>query len=272
MFVTLTHPKRRDVDEGPGAAVTRLLAEWRKLSNRRPFKAAVLGYVRATEVTYSQRGYSGWHAHLHLVLEVQRDLRPSDVQRLITALWSEIADADRNAQNFQPLTSDRLGQVVKYITKPFELPDALAPTFFDEMKGRKLISGSGTWRDYAKHDADFEAAPGWIPQGSHVAELVDAAADETRSWVFRWLERDDGVPRPVCPWRDPEPDEAVRCVSMPVRAAWLALARDPRPVQVRSKATRSGALDPGEAPAALRQQREVGASVAAPAEGARAGP
>lgn len=272
MFVTLTQRKRGIRQESPGAAVTRLLLAWRKLTNRRPFKVAVQGYIRATEVTFSPRGgWPGWHAHLHLVLELGPELRRSDVERYIRHAWCELVDGDDQAQNFQTLTETRLGQVVKYITKPFELPDDLAPTFFGEMKGRRLISGAGTWRDFTKHDDDdYQAAPGWIPQASHVSELIDAAEDPRRLWTFQWLATEKG-PRPVCPWREPGPDEVVCQRQLPTGDAWVRLAEDLRSVTLRCKSPARSALDPGETPAAERQRSGGGVSPAVPV-GARAGP
>lgn len=251
-FVTLTHPKRSLRTEGPGAATTRLLDEWRKLTNRRAFKTAVLGYVRAVEVTYSKRGFPGWHAHIHVVLEIHAEIERVRIEQVIRRMWCSIVGGDEKAQNWQRLSHDRLGQVVKYVTKPFELPEHLAPTFFDEMKGRRLISAGGTWKDFPKHDEDFQAAPGWIPQSAHVAELADMAGREGGIWVFQWLVTEEG-PKGVCPWRQPDEDELVCQRAMDASQAWCALKKDPRPVPARVKAPRSGALDPGESIAAAEK-------------------
>jgi hypothetical protein len=228
-----------------------LLKEWRKLTNRRPFKSAVLGYVRAVEVTFSKRKFAGWHAHLHVVLEIHPGIERRRAQQVIRRMWCSIVGGDDKAQNWQRLDAHQIGQVVKYVTKPFELPDALAPTFFDEMARRRLITAGGTWRDFPKHDRDFRAAPGWIPQSSHVAELADSAGDDS-AWTFQWVQTEDGVSG-VCPWRKPDVGEMVCQRSMSAREAWCALKADARPVTARCKAPRSGALDPGEAKAALRR-------------------
>lgn len=240
-FVTLTHPKLAFDVESPGAAVSRLLAEWRKLTNRRPFRRMVQGYVRAVECTFSKKGRrevspgvwkhvkeTGWHAHLHIVLELEHGFSDWEASRDIRAAWCGIAGADEHAQNWQALSKAKLGQVAKYITKPFELPDAHAPTFFDEMKGRRLVQGGGTWRDFTKHEDPPDHS--WVPQGLHVAELIDKAK-RGDAFVFRWKVDEDGVTRPV--EYGARMDEATVARGMPAREALRILLEDGRPVSKR---------------------------------------
>lgn len=197
-FVTLTH--RKALAEGPGEATTRLLGEWRRLWRRAAIGGAwrrrdgakvwrpgvAQGYVRAVECVWSAAGrktapngatyvtrHDGWHAHLHVVLELADGVSQEEAERAVVGAWLEIADGEAWCQRWQPLTPTRIGQVAKYITKPFELPDHLAPTFFREMGSRRLIESGGTWKE-ATRDAPRGDLPEsyHVPQGIHLAELV----------------------------------------------------------------------------------------------------
>ena len=253
-FVTFTHPKYSIDAEDPGEAVSRTLAEWRKLTNRRPFKFAVTGYVRAVECTYSRKGWhlnaktgvpyyvkeSGWHAHLHIILEIEKTCDAWEVEKSVRAMWCEIAGAEDQCQNWQGFTPAKIGQIAKYITKPFELPAQHAPMFFDRMAGRRLLQGGGTWADFTKHDTDPPAHE-WIPQGQHVADLIDrclVSAKQVRAgkpaleWIFRWVEDPDGNLRALG-WQEPGPDELERQERMPVHEALARLLTDARSVKKR---------------------------------------
>jgi hypothetical protein len=202
----------------------------------------VQGYVRAVECTFSKKGRrevapgvwryikeTGWHAHLHVILELRHDYAPWDASRDIKAAWCSIAGASEDAQDWQPLTEAKVGQVAKYITKPFQLPDGHAPAFFDEMKGRRLLQGGGTWRDFTKHDDPPDHS--WVPQSMHVAELIDKAK-RGDAVVFRWKVDEEGVTRPV--EYGTHLHEATTARGMPAREGLRLLMEDGRPVSKRA--------------------------------------
>jgi hypothetical protein len=236
LFVTLTQPKRSIDDEGPGQAADRVLgrdregvetghgyrALWRGASGRF-LRLFFCGGLRALEVVLSSAGterrdgskveITGWHAHIHALLQVtapsseaclqaakwvRRRLRTLDgderevaiaesirlqsiarslkklgprieageglanewrelASRVVLSRWLAVCEgADAPAQDVQPADGDRVGQVTKYLTKPFELRDPRrARELFVALESRKAIKAWGTWRSWAK-DADEE--------------------------------------------------------------------------------------------------------------------
>ncbi len=246
LFVTFTHPKFAVDRESPGQAVTRVLKEWAKFRVRRPFRKTVAGYVRAVECVFLRRGWrktkagrpyfvkeTGWHAHLHIAIELKGDHAcPIRWQAWAKRAWVEICGGDPKGQDFQDLTSAKLGQIAKYITKPFELPEEWAPIFFQEMAGRRIIQGGGVWADFTKEVIE-EGAEGWVPQACHVAQLMDDAKAD-KSVCFRWVENGDGELRTAAyiPVRD---GEIGKHVQMPAREALRRLMIDGRSVTKRKR-------------------------------------
>lgn len=209
--------------------------------HRRWKPGAVAGYVRAVECTWSPRGprtvrtgertvtkdgdprtfvvpeavtyfvaHDGWHAHLHVILELSPGVNPAAARELITDAWTSIADAEPWCQRWQALSPHRVGQVAKYITKPFELPEDLAPRFFDELSQRRLIESGGTWRAATRNADRGTGGTMDIPQGIHLAELVVLWARDQKvpiSWCLK-----KRVPVPVACWRDAD-ERVLRQVS-----------------------------------------------------------
>lgn len=242
LFVGLTHPKLPVDAESPGQAVTRVLREWAKLRKRRPFARSVSGYVRAVECVYVARGWkhpkngrpyfvkeSGWHAHLHIMLELEPGVCPWRFEAWARSTWKEIAGGSDLGMDFQVFSDAKIPELSKYITKPFELPERYAPIFFEEMAGRHLIYGGGTWKNYA--DQDVANPEGWVPQARHVAELIDAARKE-QTWTFRWVEDGDGRVRDSV-YKPAGDAELPRHVVMPAREALGRLLEDARTIRNR---------------------------------------
>lgn len=246
LFVGLTHPKFPVDAESPGHAVTRALKEWAKLRKRRPFQRSVAGYVRAVECVWIARGWkhpkggrpyfvkgSGWHAHLHIMLELEPGVCPWRFEAWCRTAWKEIAGASDLGMDFHDFSDAKIPELAKYITKPFELPERYAPTFFREMAGRHLIYGGGTWKHYAQHDVN--PPTGWVPQARHVAELIDDARKKNEI-TFRWVEDEDGKVRDAV-YKPAGDDEIPRHVVMPAREALARLLEDARTIRNRGHPT-----------------------------------
>ncbi len=246
LFVGLTHHKMAACDEGPGAAVSRILKEWGKLRKRRPFGRSVDGYVRAVECVFVARGWkrpkngpayfvkeSGWHAHLHIMMELGEEVCPWRFEGWCRTTWKEIAGGDDKGMDFQDFSDAKIPELAKYITKPFELPERYAPTFFREMAGRHLIYGGGTWKHYAAHEVS--PSTGWVPQARHVAELIDDAT-KRKEITFRWVEDGDGAVRDSV-YKPAGDNEVPRHVTMPAREALGRLLEDARTIRNRGHPT-----------------------------------
>ena len=189
-FATLTHPKLAHDKESAGAAVSRLLAEWRKLTNRRGFRRHVAGYVRAVEVTWSRSsGTAGWHAHLHIVIELNHKTSQWDAWHYLRSNWCDITGGSENAQDWQYLSAVSVHQLAKYITKPFQLPPEQAVLFFREMAHRRIIEGSGTWRRWRLDDKPAESS--MLEQRCTLTELC-VLASKRETIDLHWRERSDG--------------------------------------------------------------------------------
>lgn len=208
-FATLTQPKPIDTD--PREAVKRIRAAWRQLTNKktalgREFHRRFAGGIKSIEVTWSAAGqlrkdgtrvpYSGWHAHVHLLLENRSTWDHASLQWL-TRAWCSIVGGRPGAQHYAPMNADRIGQLAKYVTKPLDdsIDLDLAGELARVLHSARLHEGFGAlraWRkllpeDPVKHvvawahlaDVFDTATSGKVPTLS-VIELVKLAADPER--------------------------------------------------------------------------------------------
>ncbi len=200
LFATLTQRKRVEEQEGCSAAFERLMRAWVRTYNRTAFKRCFSGGLRGTEVPWLEPDalaenrkdakpkaekarnrvrFPGWHAHFHMALELRPGVSRWYAECVLRSLWLENTmredDIDcrlpsvrtdfeirarMNGLDMQPLDDANLGQVCKYVTKPFELPDDKAPRFFRAMAKRKMCAGFGTWRRFL-HSGNPRGGPQW---------------------------------------------------------------------------------------------------------------
>ncbi len=214
LFATFTQwdaPCSGEGYEDPRDATNRLLARWERFRHRRPVRFLLAGYVRAVEVVFSPRGwrqstrtgkrfhsaYNSYHAHIHLAIELHPcavvELDPAGyvaramekLQTLWLACAPEGEPADRLGQDARRLTNREVGQICKYITKPFELPEEHAVTFFGTMAGARLMAAGGTWTGALRDEENEFTESAWVPQAKHVGELVEAV-EKGDHVIFNW--------------------------------------------------------------------------------------
>jgi hypothetical protein len=87
MLLTLTIP--HGMGDDVGTITDGLIDSWDSIKRNRAGRAIrdqieLVGTVRAMEVTHGQNGF---HPHLHILLFIKSDIRPSEVQRLYAPLW-----------------------------------------------------------------------------------------------------------------------------------------------------------------------------------------
>jgi hypothetical protein len=181
LFVTLTGLKQdRDV-AGLADALDERMASWRRLTNsayRAQYKkwcAFVRGGLRVVEVTYSEAGtmrrdgtrvaYSGWHPHVHALVEL-RDPPPgvtwvewrARFGVWVVAAWCERSPGAKSvAQKVLSVDSHRVGQLCKYVVKPFHLGlrnREVARECMTSLVGRRMMAGFGDWRGWKKEAAE----------------------------------------------------------------------------------------------------------------------
>lgn len=210
--VTLTTKKLDARIEGPKDAAKRHLAKVRRFTRSQIFQDTVTGYARTLEVVWKARGWStrangsryfvecdGWHAHTHWCLEVRESLPLAKLEEL-RAWWTSNADglgfeSSEEGQKWQHQDERNVGQLAKYITKPFELPPDRALVFFRDMAHTKLVASGGTWAgSYTPRD-DERFAPHWAPQGVRLHELLEAYLSRG-SITLRWRHEQDDLGRP----------------------------------------------------------------------------
>jgi hypothetical protein len=162
LFGTLTQPKFPRSRETATEAIDRLLAAWRRMSNKknasgRLFHAHFVGGARAIELAWAQSGdqhgkhkvvRSGWHAHIHALFEVREGVDPGEAAGVLQRLWLDAsAGATPGAQCVVPVDDQRVGQVTKY---PLKLPELDTPDVIREaakaLADRRVVLGFGDWR------------------------------------------------------------------------------------------------------------------------------
>lgn len=197
-FVTLTRP--RSPHEGPGEAWNAYQRAWEAVRHRPEFKA-LAGGVRVVEVTYADKGWHV-HCHAIFELKAgtatQRVVCPAceGTQRVrlkirgqwrwhpckscgtkhqpgdgtmpvgladLIRAWAEIVEGSTAAQCAVPLDERNAGQLAKYLTKQWELPDDKARALFSAAVGRRLHNTFGTWRGVSiRLKVDPDARRWWL--------------------------------------------------------------------------------------------------------------
>lgn len=132
-FITLTLKSSDDL----ALMVGKLIADFRRLRNRKFWTNAIDGGAYVIELTH---GVHGWHAHLHIIAFGQ--FIP---QRFLSRQWNGISGSpivDIRKADPRDLTT----YVTKYITK-FEIPEGRRWEALHALDGRRLWSPFGILHD-----------------------------------------------------------------------------------------------------------------------------
>ena len=198
LFVTLTQIKQDIRHEDAAQALSRVHCTRRAAWNThtrdaRCLRDGVPGGVFFTELAWSYRGkrrrdgsavaFSGWHAHLHGIVEVApppsgftRAAWRNVVRRRIVDAWlAQNPEASRDAQKVVPLDPAQAGQVCKYPLKPFEHrnPQRQREACL-AMAGRRTNDAFGTWRSWAADGEELADAQREVPAAPPI-ELGDVS-------------------------------------------------------------------------------------------------
>ena len=162
LFLTLTI---RNVDAPElKQAVSELIRGSLKLIRRNKVRKSILGTFRALEVTYNEKAET-YHPHLHMVLVVNKSYLKKGyiTQKEWSNLWADCMDLDYtpivHIQTIKGNKKAAVAEVAKYATKEEDLftmdenkektaMDEVIYTLDDALKGRRLISFSGVFKDY----------------------------------------------------------------------------------------------------------------------------
>lgn len=164
LFATLTQPKRRRSDETAREAVERMGVHWRALANDRATRADFARYfaggLRTTETTFAAAGdeqrnghgrvaFSGFHVHLHVLLEVRKGVDEGEAAAWLLASWLALVEGSSAAgQCIRRARAEDAEELCKYVTKPLE-DCADKPAVLRELFGAlhrvRLLQPFGQW-------------------------------------------------------------------------------------------------------------------------------
>lgn len=224
LFATLTQVKRPRWEESPREAVHRLHRAWRELTNSktstgREFHRLFAGGLRTTETTWSPRDaerehggkvtFDGYHAHLHILIEVRAGVHRGDAAAWLQRAWmsfcpgsSPIAQVVRPAkfgdlEEYETDASD-VHQLCKYVSKPLEdVADAphILRELFSGIHGVRLLAAFGEWHGRAGvrpgwralgedvEPSDGPPSPRWV--GPSIGKLLDYATSHPEGTTDR---------------------------------------------------------------------------------------
>lgn len=147
----------------------KLLVEWFNVLRTLLFFAAwVTGGVYSREATYSKQ--TGWHPHLHVLIETQRNLPRWWIFAVQTAWWfitggshvvnlRRVYGVKKSGQKTREINMRSIRELVKYATKSADFCEdaALVDQFIRAFKGQRRIQAFGSFANYEK-EARREAA------------------------------------------------------------------------------------------------------------------
>lgn len=158
LAVTLTQVKAHEDDEDARGAYDRLRASLRQMrqhhaSSGAAFRSLFAGGNDSFETTFSQAGgvtrYTGYHAHVHGLWELQAGVDPIEAALAVIELWERASvGSDSKAQKIKLATHAHAIYFAKYATKGMEDAATVGATqeLFEGMRGARLQQAWGTWR------------------------------------------------------------------------------------------------------------------------------
>lgn len=159
VFATLTQPQRPAHEEGARGAVDRVVATWQRMTHSkrasgRDFREYFAGGLRTTETTWSEatdaKPFDGFHAHLHVMLEVREGASRADACAWLMRAWlRECPGASYAAQCIKAARFEHAGELCKYVTKPLEdcaERPAILRELFSALHGVRLLQAFGEWQ------------------------------------------------------------------------------------------------------------------------------
>jgi hypothetical protein len=203
LFPTLTHRKRPVAEETASEAITRLGKDLlrvfdTKFASGRELATVIDGALFVIELTWSPKGwrtsaatgrkfyveFSGWHAHVHALVEVAEGVDLGYAAHVILKHWIATADAEPAAQYVKPATPQNVGQLCKYVLKPMSIsnPRRLRQAAH-AISNIKAERARGEWKGWKKKVADDGKWDHVEVSGYTLGDLqVAAKQDKWISW------------------------------------------------------------------------------------------
>lgn len=189
-FALLTLTVRNMDSRNLKSAITHMLKSWRRLTARKPFKQAIIGYFRTLELTYSDK--KGYHPHIHAILEVSNSYktsryyipkapRPQDKGKKLrhdwVSLWQKAAKLEDSMNPKDGPSVD-----IRFI-RPLKEKDRQKVNTVVELQEEKLggKSLSGAIAEVAK----YASKVGDLLESKHPEEVVKVVDDALRNRRLR---------------------------------------------------------------------------------------
>jgi hypothetical protein len=128
--------------------------------------------------------YNGWHAHAHCVVELTppagyalgEPLEDFEHELREVWAWASKGACPEQGVDVQPVQLRNVGQVAKYVTKPFELPPEKARELFEAIHSRRMLDGFGSWKSWRS----------WAPEDESPYAGASLAATSLASLAYRY--------------------------------------------------------------------------------------
>jgi len=161
-FAFLTVTVKNVPSENLASEITRLMKSIDRLHKRALFKNNVYGFFRSLEITYNSREKT-FHPHYHYVLALPETYKENMISTYIwRKTWEECARLDYNSQVDIRIIEDEniaeaVAEVAKYavkISSVIEQDKQTIKALLQAIRGRRLISYGGIFKEYAKKSED----------------------------------------------------------------------------------------------------------------------
>lgn len=157
IFLTLTTPNIKSYDVND--MIKHFNKSFELLMKRKQVKAVVKGYIRKLEMTYNEER-NDYNPHFHVLLAVNKSYF-TDTKQYINHktwlnLWREATGMDEITQvdvrKVNMLRGSAVDEIAKYSAKDIDILHSkpVFDTFYKSLKGKRLLSYSGLFKEYSK--------------------------------------------------------------------------------------------------------------------------
>ena len=162
LFLTLTSPNV--TSDNLEDEIKEYNSSFKRLSELKLFKNAVLGYVRKLEITYNNETKT-YHPHFHVLLAVKKNYFSNNYIKRDT--WLEMWQKAKRDESITQVDVRKLdmkkgvAEIAKYSSKDSDylISQEIFDVMYKALKGRQIITYNGVFKDsaklYKKGDLDY---------------------------------------------------------------------------------------------------------------------
>ena len=162
LFLTLTSPNV--TSDNLEDEIKEYNSSFKRLSELKLFKNAVLGYVRKLEITYNNETKT-YHPHFHVLLAVKKNYFSNNYIKRDT--WLEMWQKAKRDESITQVDVRKLdmkkgvAEIAKYAAKDSDylISQKVFDVMYNALKGRQIITYNGVFKDsaklYKKGDLDY---------------------------------------------------------------------------------------------------------------------